>query len=333
MKISDHRITIKTLRPSEHGWSPYSHQTHIGYCADYIDGWEKKLVLDGFAVIKDFGMKRMTAYSSPIIRESGDHEAPKFKTNPHDPKYPGKYTSILKVAKEASEAIYNEWETSNILTIICFNEQKEIIVLLLEFEASVLAMIRNNTNLVNDKNEISAKVLKKEHESFHYIKNLAQFYLTYISSNINNEDLIKLQEEGFFNFDNIEDAKKKINQYVSIRQGQPRFRKELLENYKQRCCMSGCDVQDTLEACHIYPYMGLETNHVQNGIILRADLHTLYDKGLLSIDENYKIRLSEVLKISQFYKFLDDKSIMLPTLEKNWPSVEAIRFKLKELEK
>ena len=79
--------------------------------------------------------------------------------------------------------------------------------------------------------------------------------------------------------------------------------------------------------------MGLETNHVQNGIILRADLHTLYDKGLLSIDENYKIRLSEVLKISQFYKFLDDKSIMLPTLEKNWPSVEAIRFKLKELEK
>ena len=210
MKISDHRITIKTLRPSEHGWSPYSHQTHIGYCADYIDGWEKKLVLDGFAVIKDFGMKRMTAYSSPIIRESGDHEAPKFKTNPHDPKYPGKYTSILKVAKEASEAIYNEWETSNILTIICFNEQKEIIVLLLEFEASVLAMIRNNTNLVNDKNEISAKVLKKEHESFNYIKNLAQFYLTYISSNINNEDLIKLQEEGFFNFDNIKDAKKKL---------------------------------------------------------------------------------------------------------------------------
>jgi len=57
VKISDHRITIKTLRPSEHGWSPYSHQTHIGYCADYIDGWEKKLVLDGFAVIKDFGEK------------------------------------------------------------------------------------------------------------------------------------------------------------------------------------------------------------------------------------------------------------------------------------
>ncbi len=50
MKISDHRITIKTLNPPEHGWSLYSNQTHIGSCANYIDGWEKKLVLDGFAV-------------------------------------------------------------------------------------------------------------------------------------------------------------------------------------------------------------------------------------------------------------------------------------------
>ena len=42
MKISDHRITIKTLRPSEHGWSKYSHQTHIGCCENYIDNWEGK---------------------------------------------------------------------------------------------------------------------------------------------------------------------------------------------------------------------------------------------------------------------------------------------------
>ena len=41
MKISDHRITIKTLRPSEHGWSKYSHQTHIGCCENYIDNWER----------------------------------------------------------------------------------------------------------------------------------------------------------------------------------------------------------------------------------------------------------------------------------------------------
>ena len=60
MKISDHRITIKTLRPSEHGWSKYSHQTHIGCCENYIDNWENKLVLNGYAVIKDFGVKRIS---------------------------------------------------------------------------------------------------------------------------------------------------------------------------------------------------------------------------------------------------------------------------------
>ena len=44
MKISDHRITIKTLRPSEHGWSKYSHQTHIGCCENYIDNWERLII-------------------------------------------------------------------------------------------------------------------------------------------------------------------------------------------------------------------------------------------------------------------------------------------------
>ncbi len=333
MKISDHRITIKTLNPPEHGWSLYSNQTHIGSCANYIDGWEKKLVLDGFAVIKNFGMQRMTAYSSPIRRKNGDLEAPKFKTNPHDAKHPGKYTSLLKVAKEASESIYNEWKTSNVLIIICFNEKREIIVLFLEFEDDVLAMIRNNTNLVNNKNEISAKVLEKEHKSFDYIKNLAEFYISSISNDIKREDLKKLQEDKVFNYYDIDDAKEKINRYIVLRQGQPKFRKELLENYKQKCCMSECDVRDTLEACHIYPYMGPKTNHVQNGIILRADLHTLYDRGLISIDEDYKIRLSEVLKISRFYKHLDGKTITLPTSEKNRPSLESIRIKLQEFKK
>ena len=56
--------------------------------------------------------------------------------------------------------------------------------------------------------------------------------------------------------------------------------------------MTECDVRETLEACHIYPYMGPKTNHIQNGIILRSDLHTLYDRGLIGIDTNYKIKLT-----------------------------------------
>jgi hypothetical protein len=330
MKISDHRITIKTLRPSEHGWSKYSHQTHIGCCENYIDNWENKLVLNGYAVIKDFGVKRITAYSKPIKRKNGNLDAPNFKTKPFEDLKEGNYDSLLKVAKEASQSLYNRWETSNILMIICFNNKKEIIVILLELENDVLANIKNNTNLVNSKNLITAKVLTKAHKSFNFIKNLAQFYVNYISAHISDTDLVELEKSGVFNFDNIDDAKKRLNKYIAIRQGQPKFRKDLLENYKQKCCMTGCDVQDTLEACHVYPYMGPSTNHVQNGVILRSDLHTLYDRGLISINENYKILVSKVLKMSKFYNYLDGKNILLPDLKKHRPSLEAVKYKLKE---
>ena len=46
----------------------------------------------------------------------------------------------------------------------------------------------------------------------------------------------------------------------------------------------GCDVVAVLKATHIMPYRGEETNHPSNGLLLRADLHTLFDVGLLTID-------------------------------------------------
>ena len=49
-------------------------------------------------------------------------------------------------------------------------------------------------------------------------------------------------------------------------------------------CDSGCDAEAALEACHIRPYMGAHTNALSNGLLLRADLHTLFDLGLLAVD-------------------------------------------------
>jgi len=95
--------------------------------------------------------------------------------------------------------------------------------------------------------------------------------------------------------------------------------------------MTNCDVTAVLEACHIYPYMGPKTNHVQNGIILRSDLHSLYDQGLIFIDENYKIMLSEKIKISDQYKYLDGQPLLnLPRDTKLKPSKEALKLKIKE---
>ncbi|MCC6333514.1 MAG: HNH endonuclease [Myxococcales bacterium] len=76
------------------------------------------------------------------------------------------------------------------------------------------------------------------------------------------------------------------------RRGQPQFRAALMSAYDGRCAISGCPVEQALEAAHIVGYRGVRTNHVSNGLLLRADLHTLFDAGLMTIDSK---RLSVIV--------------------------------------
>lgn len=69
------------------------------------------------------------------------------------------------------------------------------------------------------------------------------------------------------------------------RPDQANFRAALMQLYKGRCAISRCSVPEVLEAAHIVPFSEAISfrNDLRNGIILRADLHTLFDKLLLSI--------------------------------------------------
>jgi predicted restriction endonuclease len=56
-------------------------------------------------------------------------------------------------------------------------------------------------------------------------------------------------------------------------------------------------VLDVLEAAHITPYLGPDTNHVSNGLLLRADIHTLFDLRLIRIHpDTLQVELSDSLK-------------------------------------
>lgn len=87
-----------------------------------------------------------------------------------------------------------------------------------------------------------------------------------------------------FEPENIQDARQKIATSITRRQGQPKFRQQLLITHNGKCAISGSDVEQALEAAHIIPYLGSETNHPSNGLLLRADLHTLFDLNLIAID-------------------------------------------------
>ena len=95
--------------------------------------------------------------------------------------------------------------------------------------------------------------------------------------------------------------------------------------YHSKCAITGTCQKDVLDAAHIQPYLNEKSNHIQNGICLRSDIHRLFDNGLLSIDKNFNVEVSAKLKDEQ-YKWLHASTIFLPEDYKNRPSQIALQF-------
>lgn len=71
---------------------------------------------------------------------------------------------------------------------------------------------------------------------------------------------------------------------IRLRQGQPAFRARLLEAYEGRCAITEWDIAESLEAAHIKSHSNGGDMNLSNGLLLRADIHTLFDLGLLAVD-------------------------------------------------
>lgn len=120
------------------------------------------------------------------------------------------------------------------------------------------------------------------------------------------------------------DAQKvKKARIVSERVGQPKFKARVESAYGFKCCVSGDATQELLEAAHIQPYQSSESNHVQNGLLLRVDFHKLFDRGLMHIDNEYVIRISSKVT-NEYYRGFDGKRITLPKDENYHPSRGAL---------
>ncbi|MCK1981982.1 MULTISPECIES: phage lytic cycle repressor MrpR family protein [Peribacillus] len=108
----------------------------------------------------------------------------------------------------------------------------------------------------------------------------------------------------------------------------PVFR-DLVMSVYDKCTITGENVHITLEACHIQPYINRESNHIQNGLLLRVDIHKLFDNGLIIIDDNYTVRISPLLS-SDYYQSLNGKRIHLPKDKRFYPSKKALGYKMNE---
>ena len=76
------------------------------------------------------------------------------------------------------------------------------------------------------------------------------------------------------------------------RVGQQAFKSLVLTSYHRRCAFTGSRIEPVLQAAHIRPVSDHGQHRVDNGLLLRSDLHTLFDRGYLGVDHKYRMHVS-----------------------------------------
>lgn len=98
--------------------------------------------------------------------------------------------------------------------------------------------------------------------------------------------------------------------WQKVRPIQGKFRDDLLDLYRGKCLLTPCTVKEALEAAHVLPHNGDPVrDRSDNGLLLRRDLHTMFDAMLWSIDpKTNKVRLARRLS-DKSYGVLEGKVI------------------------
>ena len=120
------------------------------------------------------------------------------------------------------------------------------------------------------------------------------------------------------------------NTSVVERARQATFKLRLLKAYQGRCAVTGEHAVPVLDAAHIQPYMGPGSNHLQNGMLLRADLYRLYDAGYVTLTPELRLEVSRRLKDEfdngRTYYELAGQTVQIPAAAGAHASPDALRW-------
>jgi putative restriction endonuclease len=114
------------------------------------------------------------------------------------------------------------------------------------------------------------------------------------------------------------------------RRGQGAFRLMVMDAYERRCAITGERTLPVLEAAHIRPFNEIESHDVDNGILLRSDVHRLFDQGYVTVTPDYRFRVSSRIR-DQFhnglvYYDLHERPIRLPSSTEQQPDPSALEW-------
>ncbi len=134
-------------------------------------------------------------------------------------------------------------------------------------------------------------------------------------------DMAKLQ---LLEPQNSKEGRQAVVDTIIKRRGHPGFRQALLEAYEYRCAITNFTAVDALEAAYIVPFRGKSTHHASNGLLLRADVHTLFDLGKIAVDtKTMSVVISDDL-MDTSYRILAGRPLRYPRDESQRPSTEAL---------
>ena len=165
----------------------------------------------------------------------------------------------------------------------------------------------------------------------------------------NQEELIFLSEKILAEKENLTVEQKFENLFFDIKElkgevklreiktrvSQNVFRQMVISNYTGKCAISGIDIPELLVASHIVPWSINEEERLnpENGICFSALYDKAFDKGLIGIDEQYKILLSKNIKknkeaiyYDKYFAPLENQTLTLP--QKYLPKKEFIQYHL-----
>ena len=98
---------------------------------------------------------------------------------------------------------------------------------------------------------------------------------------------------------------------VKARPGQQRFREEAMRRHKNKCIMTGVSIREVLDAAHVIPHTGAPEFEVpENSLVLRRDIHALFDAHLIAIHpKSNEIVCSPSLVNTSYYKLLSGRIV------------------------
>ena len=132
---------------------------------------------------------------------------------------------------------------------------------------------------------------------------------------------------SIFPADDEQEEIRRVNRLIVARQQQGPFRDALIEAYERKCAVTGWTAVAVLEAAHIRPHSVHGPSIVTNGLLLRSDIHTLFDLGYLRIHpDSLRVILKSDLRGTDYGQY-HDISISVPDDSANHPSRAYLRHR------